>query len=62
MTDRKTSLTFEEKVTTAYMHYVRAIDQQDIAMLYGVNIGRINEACLAVKQSLAPVVKAVDNG
>ena len=52
MTERKTSRTFEEKITAAFMHYVRRIDQQDIAMMYGVNIGRINEACLAIKNAL----------
>jgi hypothetical protein len=31
-------------------------------MLYGVNGGRVNEACLTVKQALIPPLKAVDNG
>jgi hypothetical protein len=52
--ERKTALTFEEKITAAFMHYVRDIDQQDIAMLYGVNIGRVNEACLAVRKTFIP--------
>ena len=67
MIERKTALTFEEKITVAFMHYVRQIDQQDLAMLYGVNGGRVNEACLAIKHALAPPapfppVKAADNG
>jgi hypothetical protein len=52
MTERKTALTFEEKITATFMHYVRRIDQQDIAMMYGVNIGRVNEACHAIKAIL----------
>jgi hypothetical protein len=52
MPERKTALTFEEKITAAFMHYVRLIDQQDIAMMYGVNMGRVNEACLAIKHAL----------
>jgi hypothetical protein len=50
--DRKTSLTFEERITAAFMHYVRDIDQQDIAMLYGVNMGRVNEACVAIRNAV----------
>jgi len=46
--ERKTALTPEERITAAFMHYVRKIDQQDIAMLYGVNGGRVNEACRAI--------------
>ena len=50
--NRKTALTFEEKITAAFMHYVRQIDQQDIAMMYGVNIGRVNEACNVIRKLL----------
>ncbi len=49
MAERKTSLTSEERITAAFMHYVRGIDQQDIAMMFGVNGGRVNEACRAIK-------------
>jgi hypothetical protein len=62
MVERKAALTFEEKITVAFMHYVRLIDQQDLAMLYGVNGGRVNEACLTIKHALVPPIKAVDNG
>jgi hypothetical protein len=62
MAERKTALTFEEKITAAFMHYVRDIDQQDIAMMYGVNMGRVNEACLAVKHALQPQPRVVANG
>jgi hypothetical protein len=60
MTERKTALTFEEKITVAFMHYVRQIDQQDLAVLYGVNGGRVNEACLTVKNALVPPVLVVE--
>lgn len=50
--ERKTALTFEEKITVAFMHYVRGIDQQDLAMLYGINMGRVNEACKAIQAAL----------
>ena len=51
--ERKTALTFEEKITSAFMHYVRGIDQQDIAiMMGGVNGGRVNEACKAISVAL----------
>lgn len=50
--DRKTALTFEEKITVAFMHYVRGIHQQDLAILYCVNMGRVNEACMAIKTAL----------
>ena len=49
--ERKTALTFQEKITAAFMHFVRNIDQQDIAMMYGVNIGRVNEACKAIREA-----------
>jgi len=52
MIEHKTALTFEEKIAAAYLHYVRAIDQQDLATAYSVNIGRINEACLTIKDAL----------
>ena len=53
MSERKTALTFEEKITAAFMHYVRKIDQQDIAiMMGGVNGGRVNTACLTIKHAL----------
>ena len=51
--ERKTALTFEERITAAFMHYVRGIDQQDIAiMMGGVNAGRVNEACRAISIAL----------
>ena len=55
MTDEhKTALTFNEKITAAYLHYVRGVEQQDIAVAFTVNIGRVNEACLTVRDALNP--------
>jgi len=49
----KTALTFEEKITAAFMHYVRGVSQQNIAiMMGGVNGGRINDACRDVSIGL----------
>ena len=50
----KTALTFEEKITAAHLHYVQGIDQHVIAFAMNVNMGRVNEACLAVKHALIP--------
>ena len=45
MSERKTALTPEEKITAAFMHFVRHVEVQDIAMMYGINMGRVSEAC-----------------
>jgi hypothetical protein len=48
-----TALTFEQKVTAAYLHFVRGINQQDIAIaMGGVNNGRVNEAVRAIANAL----------
>jgi len=52
--DRKTSLTFEEKITVAFMHYVRGLHQQDLAILYCVNMARVNDACQDIKRACEP--------
>jgi len=53
MNDPKTALTFEEEITAAFMHYVRGVSQQDIAiMMGGVNGGRVNDACRKVSIGL----------
>jgi hypothetical protein len=64
----KGSLTFEEKITAAYLHYVQGIDQHVIATAMLVNQGRINEACVAIRRALKkppteviPIERA-DNG
>ena len=53
MSEPKTALTFEEEITAAFMHYVRGVSQQDIAiMMGGVNGGRVNDACRKVSIGL----------
>jgi len=62
MSERKTALTPEEMITAAFLHYVRGVRQQDIAMaMGGVNIGGVNEACsaIAVAVGIQPGVNAV---
>jgi hypothetical protein len=59
--ERKTALSFEEKITAAHLHYVQGVDQHVIAFAMSVNMGRVNEACLAVRQALIkPKLKAVE--
>jgi DNA-binding transcriptional regulator LsrR (DeoR family) len=48
---KKTSLTLDERITAAYLHYVQGIEQHVIAIAMGVNMGRVNEACLAIKRA-----------
>jgi DNA-binding transcriptional regulator LsrR (DeoR family) len=49
---KKTALTFEEQITAAHLHYVQGIDQHVIAFAMGVNMGRVNEACVAIRKAL----------
>jgi hypothetical protein len=50
---RKTALTFAEQITAAHLHYVQGIDQHVIAFaMGGVNPGRVNEACIAIRRAL----------
>lgn len=57
MKDKKTSLTFEEKITAAWAYHVKGIDQHTIAAMYGVNGGRVAEACKLVETALTNPVK-----
>lgn len=50
--ERKTSLTFAEQITAAHLHFVQGLDQHQIAFCYGVNQGRVNEACSAIRKAL----------
>jgi DNA-binding transcriptional regulator LsrR (DeoR family) len=49
---RKGALSFDEKVTAAYLHYAQGVDQHVIATAMGVNQGRVNEACVTIKRAL----------
>jgi hypothetical protein len=47
-----TALTFEQKVTAAWAYHVKGVDQHTLAAVYGVNQGRIAEACKSVENAL----------
>lgn len=49
----KHALTFNECIKSAYLHYVLGVEQQHIAMAFEVNIGRVNEACVTIKEALS---------
>jgi hypothetical protein len=51
-TERKTSLTPEEKVKAYYLNVIRGWDQQDIAFAFEVNIGRVNEAIADIRDAV----------
>lgn len=42
-------LTVEERMRAAVAHYCDGVDQHVIASVLGVNQGRVNEACRAIK-------------
>lgn len=48
----KTALTFEEKITVAWAHYVKGYPQHDLAAIYNVNAGRVAEACTTIRDAL----------
>jgi len=48
----KAALTPEEKLTAAYFHLMRGWAQHDIADLFGVNAGRVNEAITEVRAAI----------
>lgn len=52
--EHKAALTPHERIKAAYLHYVRGIDQHDIAVAFEVNPGRINEACRAIWEAVQP--------
>jgi hypothetical protein len=48
----KTQLNPQEKLLVAYMHECRHIEQQDLAVIFNVNSGRINEAIMAIRKAI----------
>lgn len=44
-------LTPAERIATAYHHYVGGVRQDVLARRMGVNQGRVNEACKAIKMA-----------
>jgi predicted transcriptional regulator len=49
----KNDLSHREKVMAWEAHRTMGIEQNDIAMLYGVNNGRVNEAIKAIDYAVA---------
>jgi len=50
---RKTSLTFEEKIKAAYLHFYIGLDQALVALIFdGINQGRVNECCKTIQRAL----------
>lgn len=45
----KTDLTPEERIAAAYLSVVRNVPHQDLAVAFGVNMGRISEAVVAIR-------------
>jgi hypothetical protein len=48
----KTQLSPEEKIIAAYHVLVVGIETQHVASMMGVNLGRVSEACTAVKKAV----------
>lgn len=48
----KTDLTPDEKVRVAYFHLIRGLDQHMLADIFGVNLGRVNEAITAIREKV----------
>jgi hypothetical protein len=53
----KTDLTPDEKLSAAYWYLIGGISQHDIAALYHVNPGRINEAVAAIRKAIGDTEK-----
>jgi len=49
---RKTELTPGEKLRAAHAVIVNGIDQQVVAQIFNINIGRVNEACQAIRVAI----------
>lgn len=59
MSDTRQSLTPNERIRVAYAHFVLGVEQQHIAMLMAVNMGRVNEACRAIAMAADDPMKLV---
>ncbi len=51
----KTALTPEEKLRAAHAHIINGVDQHVIASLFGVNMGRVNEAIMVIRAAIADI-------
>jgi hypothetical protein len=54
---KKAALTFEEQLACAYLHYAYGVEQNALSVAYRVNIGRVNEACKAIKAACEKLPK-----
>jgi DNA-directed RNA polymerase specialized sigma24 family protein len=50
--ERKAYLTPQEKLKCAYFHLIRGMAQQDLADLFDVNSGRVNEAIQVIRGAI----------
>lgn len=48
---KKTELTPQEVVMVAHAHLICGVDQHTLASMYGVNQGRVNEACVVMRET-----------
>lgn len=48
---KKKALTPQEVIMVAHAHLICGIDQHILASMYGVNQGRINEACVVIRDT-----------
>lgn len=48
---KRANLTPEEQLIAAYHHLVVGLEQQDIASMFQVNIGRVNDAVKAARHA-----------
>lgn len=51
----KTHLTPDEKLRAAHAHLINGVDQHVIALLFGVNAGRVNEAIMVIRAAIADI-------
>jgi hypothetical protein len=52
MSEYKTALTPKERIKCAYLHIIRGVPVQDLAIAYEVNTGRISEAISAIEKAI----------
>jgi hypothetical protein len=56
------ALTFEEQITAAMLHYCYGVEQNIISVAFRTNIGRVNEACKAIKAACEKLPTRHDAG
>ena len=56
----KKALTPQERIKCAYLHLLRGVPQQDLAVAFEVNGGRVNEAVKAILKAAQDPKKFVN--